>query len=447
MIRLTQRAFLLGVVALCLYLVAVVNVLQSFYYVLVWLAVALLVASLGIALLSLTGTTCELRERRAQGYARGEFNDNKAPPLWETSLGNTGSLNKIGLQIELRLQNQQDAAIAKSKTVLFAARFLVEALPAGTSLDAPLVLDFLPRGVYSLRCARLIGSDVMGLFLTSKRLVSPSIPLQVVVAPPVLPAVARRDFARGGGGRDGSRALAHLGAGEDLRGVRPYVPGDDWRHVHWATTARTGELAVREFERNGRGAALVVWDGALSPTTSPTSSSSIEEELCLVTSLLCVLDTGQISVSVAVLGREEEFVPAGGSEGMLSHAALTALARAKSERTQPLSQALARARSGGEGRLGQLFFVSSSLRGDLVDCVAACAGRGEAPVVALCEVARPIAATRPNKSARPTEVISPFELQERALVATGARVVRVSLVPGEAASSVLERALFEMLEL
>ncbi|HZU87094.1 MAG TPA: DUF58 domain-containing protein, partial [Anaerolineaceae bacterium] len=31
-------------------------------------------------------------------------------------------------------------------------------------------------------------------------------------------------------------------------GVRPYQPGDSFRHVHWAATARTGSLQVRVFQ-------------------------------------------------------------------------------------------------------------------------------------------------------------------------------------------------------
>ena len=38
------------------------------------------------------------------------------------------------------------------------------------------------------------------------------------------------------------------GAGIDYYGVREFRSGDPLRHVHWKTTARRGELAVREFE-------------------------------------------------------------------------------------------------------------------------------------------------------------------------------------------------------
>lgn len=35
---------------------------------------------------------------------------------------------------------------------------------------------------------------------------------------------------------------------EMLRGVRPYVPGDSVKTVHWPATARTGALTIRQFD-------------------------------------------------------------------------------------------------------------------------------------------------------------------------------------------------------
>ncbi len=48
------------------------------------------------------------------------------------------------------------------------------------------------------------------------------------------------------------------GAGLDLYGVRGYVSGDPLRQVHWRSTARTGELMVKEFEAGSHTAAAFV---------------------------------------------------------------------------------------------------------------------------------------------------------------------------------------------
>ncbi|WP_323961084.1 DUF58 domain-containing protein [Arthrobacter sp. JZ12] len=52
--------------------------------------------------------------------------------------------------------------------------------------------------------------------------------------------------------------------------LRDYVPGDDRRHIHWKTTARTGQLMVRQFEETRRSHLAV----ALSTNTQEYSSEN-----------------------------------------------------------------------------------------------------------------------------------------------------------------------------
>jgi uncharacterized protein (DUF58 family) len=46
----------------------------------------------------------------------------------------------------------------------------------------------------------------------------------------------------------------------DLRALRPYVPGDELRHLHWKATARTGQLMVREHVDPAQPWCVVVLD-------------------------------------------------------------------------------------------------------------------------------------------------------------------------------------------
>lgn len=46
----------------------------------------------------------------------------------------------------------------------------------------------------------------------------------------------------------------------NFHALRPYVPGDDRRHVHWKSTARAGQLLVRQFEETRMSTVLVALD-------------------------------------------------------------------------------------------------------------------------------------------------------------------------------------------
>ena len=46
--------------------------------------------------------------------------------------------------------------------------------------------------------------------------------------------------------------------------LREYVPGDDLRHVHWRSSAKAGELLVRQYHETRRGHVTVLLDDARS---------------------------------------------------------------------------------------------------------------------------------------------------------------------------------------
>jgi uncharacterized protein (DUF58 family) len=110
---------------------------------------------------------------------------------------------------------------------------------SGTTIEAPLA--FARRGVYELGPAAVGVTDPFGLLRFDRTFGERT---EVVVYPEVHEL---RDFPIRGGnvevGARGSRGQR----GDEFAGLREYRRGDDRRHIHWKSVARTGELYVKEF--------------------------------------------------------------------------------------------------------------------------------------------------------------------------------------------------------
>ncbi|OFL64398.1 MULTISPECIES: DUF58 domain-containing protein [unclassified Brevibacterium] len=61
--------------------------------------------------------------------------------------------------------------------------------------------------------------------------------------------------------------------------TREYAPGDDLRYIHWKTTARLGELAVRQEAEEEHATAIVVLDGGVQPSSAQTEAGTQFETL------------------------------------------------------------------------------------------------------------------------------------------------------------------------
>ncbi|HEX8552394.1 MAG TPA: DUF58 domain-containing protein [Abditibacteriaceae bacterium] len=309
----TQRAVIIGLVGGCFYLITIVNSLPSYFYVLTWLAASVLASCFGLALLSLQGLGCRWHVERKSAVedAEGEKNEGHIAtgPMIGIELTNTGTLNKTGLVLEVHLRSASDSAAAD-----IVRRFLVEALPSRGHIISEVTIPNLVRGRYFVRDVRVVGSDVLGLFRASKRVKLPrdmaadaslAARSELLVAArrtkreieerlaaaehgtaelnksrrkdssdeprhaEVLVGPATVSFGRNGTGvsreaAGGETAASDLtGRGDELRGTRPYVAGDDLRSVHWKSTARLGQLVVREFDRTTRAENVVIWDGGV----------------------------------------------------------------------------------------------------------------------------------------------------------------------------------------
>lgn len=112
------------------------------------------------------------------------------------------------------------------------------------------------RGVFSHVRVELRTSVPLGVFVR-RRVLTVALPTPVAVWPRPLAGTAVLEAVPG---HSHVAALASSSAaGDAVRSVREYVAGDAARLVHWPTSARLGELVVREHEPPAvLGVALVV---------------------------------------------------------------------------------------------------------------------------------------------------------------------------------------------
>ena len=549
----TQRAFIIGVVGVCFYIIALVNQLPSYYSILTWLAITVLVSCAGVALLSLQGVGCKwrilrakatatlvvetqddssedrvleasdaqhnafmARSNRLQRMARAEEANEQGidggGPMLEIEIENRGTLNKTGVLIDVRLRHL-------SRALALTRRFMIESLPSGTGLTSTLTLRGLPRGRYEIVEITVIGSDVLGLFRSRKRVYSNDqaqaamraqqieranttsktswrfylalaafgifailvgdfasrfsrfggvaaqvggglsalvgvaglwtrararavlsrfkpeidagdVALQLVVGPATafassLPEASTADLA----GHEASRVNA-LGRGDEMRGTRPYVAGDDLRTVHWKSTARLGQLVVREFHRPARSQSVVIWDGAQTSSTRSSDDEGADDiELCLsLAASICRgwVERGLSCTLLRLDSRPRVVKSVLGANGSALAPFVDALADADERRETPLDKVIG-AHLGALPASGDLFLVTSrdvsqQLPDDLAKVVVSLRRRGTRVCVVGVSRAKPATAKRGLRGVSGRSQGAPFEIETR-MDASGARVI------------------------
>jgi uncharacterized protein (DUF58 family) len=121
-------------------------------------------------------------------------------------------------------------------------------------------LSGVRRGRYVFLDARAVLEDAFGLQRAEIPLAAPSTLL-------VYPRLVELDrlFSEGGTyAQDGRRLLLRRPSGFDLHSVREYEQGESLRKVHWRSTAKRGELMVKELEDAPRDEVAVLLDGEAS---------------------------------------------------------------------------------------------------------------------------------------------------------------------------------------
>jgi uncharacterized protein (DUF58 family) len=130
-----------------------------------------------------------------------------------------------------------------------------QSLPIAPAFDLPIRSQYrfkpMRRGRYQWDKLVVAGTDALGLVTMAKSYAAESTDL--LVTPRPLPLDIELPPASGWGAAESEHGQAR-GAGIEPRGIRDYVPGDSLRYIHWKSTARTGQLLVKEFETGSHAA-------------------------------------------------------------------------------------------------------------------------------------------------------------------------------------------------
>jgi len=161
-----------------------------------------------------------------------------------------------------------------------------------------------------------------------------------VVHPPVsrLTGIDLPKGAAHSTGQPGRRALEWT---TNAAGIREYTPGDSLRIIHWPSTARAGQLIVKEFDLEPTGNLWIVLDLEARAQAGAGPESTEEYGAILAASLAHAMLEENRAVGLAALGPEPLLLPPAKGREQLWRV-LRALALARAQGNDPLDQVLLR---------------------------------------------------------------------------------------------------------
>ena len=201
-------------------------------------------------------------------------------------------------------------------------------------------VHFRRRGRYTLGAIDVKMADPLGIFPAGRRLGEPQ---EVLVYPATLELPHFQALPRLEPGMNRRRWLASE-TGPGASRVREYTSGDSLRHIHWPTTAHTGELMVKEFDPDRASYAFkniwIVPDMSRGACLGEGDETTVEYSITIAASLAKkYLDGGKYVGMVAAGEPPCLFLPATGEHQLAQM--LKALALMKASGEQPIADLLA----------------------------------------------------------------------------------------------------------
>jgi uncharacterized protein (DUF58 family) len=219
------------------------------------------------------------------------------------------------------------AAVATDAVGAGSARCLVPALAPGDMAETAYDLPTARRGAITVGPLAIIVGDPLGL---SEQRVQVAGTARLMVHPRIHPVLALPGSSTREA-RHGATRPARAPRGDDFFALREYEVGDDLRRVHWRSTARSGELMLRQDELRFGEVATVLLDTRVRAHRGDSFERSLEVAASVAAALvedgrrLRFVTTGGFDVEIdgartgAISGRGEGLWAA-----VLEHLALVA---------------------------------------------------------------------------------------------------------------------------
>src|SRR5579871_5312551 len=192
------------------------------------------------------------------------------------------------------------------------------------------------RGRFTLGPVVATTGDPLGLFRRELQLAPEH---ELLVLPPVLP-LSHVDLFAGtmpGRGRGSQRSLQTT---TNVVTVRNYVAGDALTRIHWPTTARLGQLMVKEFDLDPTIDVVLLLDLDGAVQAGDGDSSTEEYGVTIAASLAAyLLRQQELSVALSVNGITDANLPLDRGERQLDRI-LEVLAVVHPEESIPLAEAI-----------------------------------------------------------------------------------------------------------
>ena len=252
-------------------------------------------------------------------------------------------------------------------------RYVLDKIERGGARELTYPLRSDLRGKFEIGPLQLRVADSFGLVELTRSLSGRT---TFVVTPRVVP-LARTVISRSWAGEGNGRARLTSTAGEDDVIPRAYRDGDEFRRVHWRSTARYGELMVRREEQRWRNKATVFLDSRSAVHAGSGAASSFE---------VAVSAAASVGVHIAQEGLTGQFISDSEvirSVPFFEDRVLDSLAVIRPSAKRNLTQSLKELRASGAG---VIIAVMGRLSVAEAQQLAACRADGSQGIALLLEV-------------------------------------------------------------